>query len=61
LRAKIDAREEQVAALEQAKTKKKSGAPSVGDKVLHALRHTFVLKHIVNLFITNMSAKDKEE
>ncbi len=34
--------------------------PSVADKARHAVRHTFFLKHLVNLFIKNMSAHDEE-
>ena len=59
LRAKIDQREQQVAAAETA-TASKDG-PSVADKARHAVRHTFFLKHLVNLFIKNMSAHDEEQ
>ena len=47
LRAKIDQREQEVA--------------SVADKARHAVRHTFFLKRLVNLFIKNMSAHDEEK
>ena len=55
MRAKIDQREQQVAAAETATT---SNGPSVADKARHAVRHTFFLKRLVNLFIKNMSAHD---
>jgi CPA2 family monovalent cation:H+ antiporter-2 len=57
LRAKIDQREQQVAAAETV-TVSKDG-PTVADKARHAVRHTFFLKHLVNLFIKNMSAHDE--
>jgi len=57
LRAKIDQREQQTAKAETA-TVSKNG-PSVADKARHAVRHTFFLKHLVNLFIKNMSAHDE--
>ena len=57
LRAKIDQREQQVAKAETT-TVSKNG-PSVADKARHAVRHTFFLKHLVNLFIKNMSAHDE--
>ena len=56
-RTKIDQREQQVAAAETA-TVSKDG-PSVVDKARHAVRHTFFLKRLVNLFIKNMSAHDE--
>ncbi|MBR2184589.1 MAG: cation:proton antiporter [Prevotella sp.] len=56
-RTKIDQREQQVAAAETA-TVSKDG-PSVADKARHAVRHTFFLKRLVNLFIKNMSAHDE--
>ena len=57
LRAKIDQREQQVTAAETV-TVSKDG-PTVADKARHAVRHTFFLKHLVNLFIKNMSAHDE--
>ena len=54
-RAKIDQREQQVAAAEAATA---SGGVSLADKARHAVRHTFFLKRLVNLFIKNMSAHD---
>ena len=59
LRAKIDLREKQVAEAEQAQTQT-DGQPSMADKAKHAVRNTFITKHLVNLFIKNMSAKDEE-
>jgi len=58
LRAKIDLREQQVALAEQ-QTATVSDGPSVADKIQHAVRHTLVTKHVVKLFIQNMSEKDK--
>ena len=60
MRAKIDRREQQVAEAELMAAKA-DGQPSVADKVRHAVRHTFVTKRLVNLFIKNMSAKDAEK
>ena len=57
LRTKIDQREQQVAAAETATT---SSGPSIADKARHAVRHTFFLKRLVNLFIKNMSAHDEK-
>ncbi len=58
LRAKIDAREQQVALAEQ-QTAKTDDTPSMADKARHAVRHTFLTKRLVNLFFENMSANDK--
>lgn len=58
LRAKIDQREKQVAEAESAATV--SDGPSLADKARHAVRNTFILKHLVNLFIKNMSAHDEK-
>ena len=57
MRAKIDLREQEVALAEQ-ETVKVSDGPSTADKLQHALRHTVVTKHLVKLFIQNMSAND---
>ena len=61
-KAKIDAREKDVEAAE-----KTASAGSTEDnflahaeKVNHALRHTIITKHVVNLFFTNMSENDKK-
>ena len=56
LRTKIDQREQQVA---KAETATASSGPSIADKARHAVRHTFFLKRLVNLFIKNMSAHDE--
>ena len=32
---------------------------SLADRVRHAVRNTFITKHLVNLFIKNMSAHDE--
>ena len=58
-RAKIDQREQQVAAAETA-TASKDG-PSIADQARHTVRHTFFLKRLVNLFIKNMSAHDEHD
>ena len=59
LRAKIDKREQEVAEAEGAKPS--DGEGSFADKVRHAVRHTFLTKHLVNLFIKNMSAHDEHD
>ena len=56
LRAKIDQREQEMATAE---TVTVSDGSSVADKARHAVRHTFFLKRLVNLFIKNMSAHDE--
>jgi CPA2 family monovalent cation:H+ antiporter-2 len=55
LRAKIDRREQEIAAAEAATSSDKA---SVADKVRHTVRHTYITKRLVNLFIKNMSAHD---
>ena len=59
LRTKIDQREQQVAEAEK-QTAASDGKASIADKARHAVRHTFFLKHLVNLFIKNMSAHDEK-
>ena len=56
LRAKIDRREQEMAAAEADAS---SDGPSIAVKVRHAVRHTFITKRLVNLFIKNMSAHDE--
>lgn len=57
LRAKIDQREQLVA---EAETVTQSGDNhAFADKLRHAVRHTFITKRLVDLFIKNMSAKDE--
>ena len=58
LRAKIDQREKQVAEAESAATV--SDGPTLADKARHAVRNTFITKHLVELFIKNMSAHDEK-
>ena len=60
-RAKIDQREQQVAAAEAKAAKSSGGKNLLADKARHAVRHTFFLKRLVNLFIKNMSAHDEEQ
>ena len=55
LRAKIDRREQEIATAENAPA---SDKVSFADKVRHAVRHTYITKRLVNLFIKNMSAHD---
>jgi CPA2 family monovalent cation:H+ antiporter-2 len=56
-RTKIDQREKDVATAET--TTVSDDGPSVADQARHAVRHTFFLKRLVNLFIKNMSAHDE--
>ena len=57
LRSKIDQREQRVA---EAETAMPSGnTNSLAEKVRHAVRHTFITKHLVHLFIKNMSAHEE--
>ena len=61
LKAKIDLREQQVAQAEQQQQQAGAeGLPSLADKARHAVRHTYITKRLVNLFIKNMSAKDAQ-
>ena len=57
-RDKIDQREQQVAAAAAAKPS--GDTDTFADKVRHAVRHTFITKRLVELFIKNMSAHDEE-
>ena len=59
-RVKIDRREQQVAAAEAEKDKSSDDKNSLADKARHAVRHTYITKHIVDLFIKNMSAHDEK-
>ena len=59
LRAKIDKREQQVAAAEAKAAASSDDTNLFADKVRYAVRHTFITKHLVNLFIKNMSAHDE--
>ena len=60
MRAKIDRREQQVAEAEAKAAEPSGNKGSLANKARHAVRHTFFLKHFVNLFIKNMSAHDEE-
>ena len=61
LRAKIDQREKEVEAAEKAAAEpKKAEGPSTADKVRHAVRKTYVTKHVVDLFIKNMTENDQK-
>ena len=57
LRSKIDQREQQVAEAETVTSSRSTN--SFAEKVRHAVRNTFITKHLVNLFIKNMSAHDE--
>ncbi len=62
LRAKIDQREQQMAEAEaKAANPSDDDTNSLADKARHAVRHTFITKHLVNLFIKNMSAHDENK
>ena len=61
LRAKIDQREKEVEAAEKAAAEtKKADGPTTADKVRHAVRKTYVTKHVVDLFIKNMTENDQK-
>ena len=59
LRAKIDQREQQVAEAEKAVSS--GDTNSLAEKVRYAVRHTFITKRLVNLFIKNMSAHEEND
>ena len=61
LKAKIDAREQQVADAEKTAAQASAGEqkPSSADKVRKAVRKTIVTKHVVDLFLKNMSENDQ--
>ena len=62
LKAKIDAREQQVAEAEKtAAAATKQEGPSSADKVRHAVRKTVVTKRVVDLFFQNMSENDQPD
>lgn len=62
IRNSIDERERQVEEAEALAAKATAtDEPSLGDKALHAVRHTFITKRLVRLFIKNMTAKENEE
>ena len=60
LKAKIDAREQQVEQAQKAEmAATPDDAPSTADKVRHAVRKTVVTKRVVDLFFKNMSENDQ--
>ncbi len=64
LKAKIDAREQKVEEAEKAAAAdaaKAKNTPSAADKVRHSVRKTVVTKHVVDLFLKNMSENDQPE
>ena len=61
MRAKIDQREQEVAAAEAEAANPSGDKSSLADRARHAVRNTFITKHLVNLFIKNMSAHDEEQ
>lgn len=62
LKAKIDAREKQVAEAEKAASAAtQNEGSSSADKVRHAVRKTVVTKRVVDLFFRNMSENDQPE
>ena len=61
LRAKIDRREKDVEASEKAAAlATEDQGPTTADKVRHAVRKTFITKHVVDLFIRNMTENDQK-
>jgi len=63
LRDKMDRREQQVAQAEQAQAQNSDNPSQTRNqksKIQKVLSHTVVTKRVVDLFIENMSAKDKE-
>ena len=61
LRAKIDRREKEVEAAEKAAALATGEqGPSTADKVRHVVRKTFITKHVVDLFIRNMTENDQK-
>ena len=60
LRAKIVKSEQQVAEAEAEAANPSGDKGSFANRVRHAVRHTFITKHLVNLFIKNMSAHDEK-
>ena len=61
MRAKIDQREQQVTEAEAKAAKPSGDKNSLADRARHAVRKTFITKHLVNLFIKNMSAHDENQ
>ena len=62
MRARIDKREEKVAKAEQKTTTSSETKMSNHHQTMNkALKHTIITKHMVNLFIKNMTENDKKE
>jgi CPA2 family monovalent cation:H+ antiporter-2 len=63
MRARIDKREEKVAQSEQkvANTTSDKRMENHHQTMNKALKHTIITKHMVNLFIKNMTENDKKE
>jgi len=64
LRARIDQREQHVSEIEQATAQAVNKQPQTrnkNSKLAKVISHTFVTKRLVELFIENMSANDKED
>ena len=61
MRAKIDQREQKVAEAEAKAAQPSGDKGSLANKARHVVRHTIITKHLVNLFIKNMSAHDDEK
>ncbi len=59
LRAKIDLREQKMAEAENAAPAE--GTNTLAEKARRAVKHTFIMKYLVELFIKNMSAHDENE
>ena len=59
LRAKIDQREQKMAEAEKAAPADSKN--TLAEKARRAVKHTFIMKYLVELFIKNMSAHDENE
>ena len=59
LRAKIDLREQKMAEAEKAAPADSEN--TLAEKARRAVKHTFIMKYLVELFIKNMSAHDENE
>ena len=59
LRAKIDLREQKMAEAENAAPADSTN--TLAEKARRAVKHTFIMKYLVELFIKNMSAHDENE
>ena len=63
MRAKIDAREQEVAKAElnESADAESSDSSSSADKVRHAVRKTVITKRVIDLFFKNMSENDEKQ